>query len=158
MDELELAYLAGWFDGEGSVTIRKSPPKPDAKSPVHALQVGLTQVDRSILEWIQSEFAPHNTITQARRSDRWMPVNQFQIHSGKAANFLRAIFPYLRQKKAEVEIALEFFDNKMPNPSPKRLPPEEIEFRDSCRRRLLEVKSHKSIRGRNNFNRAKYLE
>ena len=42
MNKINLAYIAGFFDGEGSITIHENcKPSPRGKSPNHTLQISI---------------------------------------------------------------------------------------------------------------------
>ena len=51
---------------------------------------------------------------QEARSEKWKPVFSLVLASAKAKNFLEAILPYLRIKKEQAEIAIEFQKRKKP--------------------------------------------
>src|SRR5438309_1289519 len=54
MDEKDLAYIAGFFDGEGNATIRMVKGSNGKRYP--RLEARLTQNDRVVLDWIQSHY------------------------------------------------------------------------------------------------------
>jgi hypothetical protein len=74
-DVATLAYVAGLFDGEGSIVIGYN--KPDAtrgrKVPSYWLQVGITSTDRSLIDWLHATFAGHssdNSLSPSRKNRR----------------------------------------------------------------------------------------
>lgn len=98
--ELEKAYFAGMTDGDGYVTIhrsRKDYPdnirvvmgKKDATVPVMAKDI-----------WEGSVY--HS------KQGMWI----WDIKALKARRFLEDIAPYIKIKKEQVELALEFFEIK----------------------------------------------
>lgn len=94
MRDVDLAWIAGFFDGEGCIRARAS--KKGAR-----LKVTLTQQDRAPLDWIKSEFGGGVYATgNAKTCYRW------EVDCGRASAFLRAIRPYLRVKAARADLAL----------------------------------------------------
>lgn len=111
-----LAYIAGFFDGEGSICIGKRGPK-------HAkhlqLTITLTQTDREILEWVDAQLGSlgrirvknHGRKTRALILDLGYNLKEcYELvwDSLRAESVLTALLPYLKVKKARAEIALEF--------------------------------------------------
>ncbi len=106
MKKTDLAYFAGIFDGEGCVTIKKVQKKTTAgnTSRSHSLQVDIGNTN----EWLCRQFAfafggsVHSQKSTGKRVWRW------QVAARKAGAFLEAILPYMRIKRPQVEIALQF--------------------------------------------------
>jgi hypothetical protein len=128
----ELAYLAGFFDGEGSVTIHENfRPSPRGKSPNHTLQVAIGNTDPRILAWVHSVFGgslQFRPSTKPRHRD----ITMWILRSNGAARFLRTIRPFLRMKCEQTDVALSFQAEKG-RYRRSQLTPEEIEFRESKR-------------------------
>jgi len=101
--KFELSYYAGFFDGEGCIMISKK----RASRPCRALSVVITNTRVSVLEDIKGIFG--GGLFKVRRGkesykDKWM----WSIGGKKAVAFLTKIYPYLRLKKKEAELAFEF--------------------------------------------------
>jgi hypothetical protein len=98
VSEVDMAYLAGIFDGEGSI-IRS---RRSMECLQRSVQVGMT--DREVVEWIGQIGG---TVTErhppGKRKTMWMW--RMAAHNDVIA-FLTALLPYLRVKKAEAEKAL----------------------------------------------------
>ena len=91
-------WLAGFFDGEGCIYLQCD----KRKLAVFGLQVSITQNDEPILKEIQSEFGGTVYRHSGRRCYRW------RITSAPALSFLKAVQPYVRIKKEQVDLAIEF--------------------------------------------------
>lgn len=127
----DLAYIAGFFDGEGSVTIHENwRPSPRGKSPNHTLQVSIGNTDASVLIWVHSMFGGSLTTRKPRPGHRI--VTQWIIRSNGAAKFLATIRPFLRMKTKQADIALTFQNGKVRHRR-NQLTKEEIEFREEKR-------------------------
>lgn len=53
---MDIRYVAGFFDGEGSVYIGKTKPNSKTRSPRYTLQIMITNSDKAILEKIHEFF------------------------------------------------------------------------------------------------------
>lgn len=102
---MDLRYLAGFFDGEGCVAIYRA-----GNGRGHTLSVQITQ-NKSIesdqlLEELQAEYG--GSITSVKGDKAW----HYSIGSKNAAKLLEDIAPWLRLKRTEVSLALEWFHGR----------------------------------------------
>jgi hypothetical protein len=139
-DAVTLAYVAGLFDGEGSIVIgcSKVPPNhPVRKSPNYWLQVGITNTDRELIEWLHGTFGGHisdNSHSPSRKKQR--PCWAWRTMSKDANAFLQAITPYLRTKKEQAVIAINFQEHMTTTMARQVLSAELIEVREKYRSNL----------------------
>jgi len=108
LSETEKAYLAGFFDGDGCVSISCSTPK-HAATARHQLQVILVQCNREFLErWM------HKTGLGQVYEHRWPNhkarkiAYHWRMTGHQAAVLLEILLPYLDIKKREAKVALAF--------------------------------------------------
>lgn len=100
----DLAYIAGFFDGEGSATIRMVKGSNDKRYP--RLEARLTQNDREVLDWIQEYFGLGKVYV--KKDERTVNTgHSLQMYYKSARIFLTAIEPYLRVKQAHVKALLD---------------------------------------------------
>src|SRR5688572_27979276 len=92
------AYIAGLFDGEGTIGVYKTGKK------YLQVKVCIGMQDRATLEWICSLFG--GKIYTVGRVYRWE-----LLRNQERANFLEAILPYSRTKKGQVELVLSHLYN-----------------------------------------------
>ena len=123
MDKETLAYVAGLFDGEGSIVIGVSKPsdKNQLKRPSHWLQVGITNTNRELIDWLHDTFGWHisdNSHSPSRRKQR--PCWAWRVMSNEGAAFLETIYPYSRIKKEQMKLAIAFQEYRR-----EKLPSEE---------------------------------
>ena len=111
---VEAAYLAGLFDGEGSVTYRyrgTNVRRLNGEPVFHSLfQIRITNSHFPIIEWLWDTFGgviirqekhPSNPVKSTRTSYQWdLTAGPFK--------FLHAIQPYLRIKKERVDFILPY--------------------------------------------------
>jgi hypothetical protein len=102
----DLAYIAGFFDGEGSIVI--SPTGKKARD--LSLTVVIVQTDRVILEWIRAILDCGGGVHSRSRAGSLGKRECFALQWGgaSAADVLFKLLPYLRVKKGRAEIALDF--------------------------------------------------
>lgn len=98
---VEIAYLAGFFDGEGCISVVRGGP---------TIAVAVVQVDRRPLDALAEHYggrvAPHGKPKPGhRQAYRW------QIYSANARVFLRDILPFLVVKRESAEMVLAMTDS-----------------------------------------------
>lgn len=104
MNDLELAYLAGFFDADGCVCIARKKAQDYKRGVSFRLIVEVSQKQRKILETFREFWG--GSILVGKRCDRWL------AYSTHALTMLQDLMPYLRMKKSEAEIALAFQEEK----------------------------------------------
>jgi hypothetical protein len=128
-----LAYVAGLFDGEGSIVIGVSKPKKDRKNPSYWLQVGITNTDKELIDWLHARFGGHisdNSHCPSRKRQR--PCWAWRIIGNQAREFLTEIIPYLRTKKQQAEIAIAF-QEYMSSQKHRQLSEDDLAIREQYR-------------------------
>lgn len=135
LTETEKAYIAGLFDGEGSVVIGVSTRKrlDGTTYPDHWLQIGITNTNRDILEWLLDKVGGH--ISTNSRTDHQKKCWAWRVMSKEAREFLVNILPYLHIKKKQAELGILFQDNKSYSADRKArmLTEEMLVFRENVR-------------------------
>ena len=136
--EVEKAYAAGFFDGEGHICISYTSGNPKSlksKYPRYSMKVQVGQASRGPVEWLQRIFggtAVKKKMYKSSYNDRYIyPRWDWTLSTNQAADFLRQIIPYLTLKKEEAEIALSF-QNSMMITGRAKLPQNIIDFRKKC--------------------------
>ena len=133
-----LAYLAGLFDGEGSVNIFKSSGQNGSITPRYFVEISIGNTHKGVLQWVLENFGgrlTHNGVQYTPNSHktwRWRASTQ------EASSILVALLPYLIVKKEQALLAIEFqervtaFKACQHNP----LTSEEIDWREQQRIQL----------------------
>jgi hypothetical protein len=108
LDRQEIvAYLAGVFDGEGSITISKAPPRGRYKSPIYRLMVQISNTNLEVLRIAQNQYGGC-VGGPFLRGLRWRPYYRWKLDDENSMNFLRDIEPYTQIKHGHIQTALEF--------------------------------------------------
>lgn len=93
MDKLDLAYIAGFFDGDGCVVIAKNKRQ-------YMLRATIAQKAKISLFMILEKIYGGKSYSKNNHF-------AWTITSNRAVTFLQDILPYLRLKQWEVKIGLE---------------------------------------------------
>lgn len=98
--EAEVAYTAGFFDGEGNIHITQPP---------HNLSMQVVNTNLESLRWLQERWGGSIYDKTESRPKNWSPCWAWHVHGvSEREVFLRAIQPFLIIKAPAVAIALEF--------------------------------------------------
>ena len=101
MANLNIHYIAGFFDGEGCIS-----------GQMQGIRIIITNTNLQILKDINHYFG-FGKITNKLRTSKDVyrkPCYQWICWSKDAEQFLKIIYPYLRQKKTQAKLALRFCD------------------------------------------------
>lgn len=131
----ELAYIAGFFDGEGSIVITSR-----EKGGLHLLVV-LVNTDRLIIEAIRARFQSGSISVRSRAGSLGKrPAYAVQWSGRGAAEVLRVLYPHLRLKKGQADIALRFQKTFTRKHCGKGVPDAVKVQRESARQEMQEVR------------------
>ena len=110
-------YLAGFFDGEGSISItaRKS---ARSRSLVYRLQVSVSNTDPQNLRLLRRAWGGEIYVQRAYLDNRHKRICYAWHLIVRATNpvFLKEIIPYLKMKRPQAELALKFLDECFDTP------------------------------------------
>ena len=155
--ELERAYLAGFFDGEGCISIVEDGSGKNTYSPKMYLAMNIASCDKYILDyWAdKTKIGKVNVGTKARGNAR--TGYQWQTTGQKAVDLLGLMYPYLNIKKAQADVAFKFQETV--RISGKRTPPDVIQQRYIYKDELSRLKgTTKAGRPRIHDSRRRALE
>jgi hypothetical protein len=104
--ESEKAYAAGFFDGEGHITIAARKVK-EAKGLCYTMRIGASQNNARPLSWLQHRWG--GTVNAVKRkTTRGNTTYVWMCFTSGAEKFLRDVLPYLQVKRRRALIALAF--------------------------------------------------
>ena len=129
-----VAWAAGFFEGEGSITIQKRRRRGYSSRFAYILRVGVGQRDTKPLELLKAYWG--GTYHQLGHRPSW----EWFISSNQASRFLKDISPYLQFRGGLVELAFEFF-NSIGKPG-KWVTREKEEYREGLRNKVLELNGY----------------
>lgn len=100
-----IEYLAGFFDGEGSVTITTS-----GHFNLHVLRIFVTNTNENVLRNLQVAHGGRFESRTSKTSPKhWKPSFRLAWEGWRAAWLLEGMMPHLIIKKPQAELGLEFW-------------------------------------------------
>ena len=105
----KLAYLAGFFDGEGCISITKG--KNHLGNIQYSLRVIVSNTNDYVLQLYKFSFGER---IQKRKHNKpeWRDCYAWELSSNRAYDFLKCVYPYLALKKPQADLAFEFQKNQ----------------------------------------------
>ena len=100
--ETALAYLAGFFDGEGCINITVR-----GKVRQVVLRIMIVNTDLTILNAVQQAFGGYVS-TRLQKNPTWKPFSRVTLSGMAAFSLLELLAPYLVIKQPQVRLALRF--------------------------------------------------
>lgn len=105
MNQIELAYFAGFFDGEGSIGIAKHKSKSCIRGYFHELFIQVSNSNHSVILKFKQYFGGSIIPFKApKKLQMW----RWTISTRKAFKFLKKILPFLIVKKTQADLGIEF--------------------------------------------------
>jgi len=101
-----LAYFAGLFDGEGSVSVAKRWIGRYRRGYGLVLTIRIASTQHTILREAQQLFG--GTVYRYWRPSPWRPLYNWQLYGRRAQVVLSSLLPYLRLKRLQAELAMQF--------------------------------------------------
>ena len=120
LTETDIAYMAGIFDGEGWVGVNCSKPYGAHKSPRYTLQMGVANTYIPVLEMFVDEFGGY--IKKQSKANK--QCYSWRASSHRAKLVLETLMPYLKIKKEQAIIAIEYIIKHCDRDNTKSLTPE----------------------------------
>lgn len=146
-------YLAGLFDGEGSVTIADRPRVrvganigEYAKYPQYTLWPRITNTSEMLMKSLHKEFGGGLYVHELAcpRGKSWKPQWEWSAKNAPdSIVILKGMLPFLRYKKPEVVLALKFLRRVKPNNGGLKLPEREYVIRQKIVDRIKRLKGRK---------------
>lgn len=123
-------YMAGFFDGEGCIRINK---RIRGSYTEYTVFITIGQKDGAIMDWITDNFGGGSYLVGRDSSYIWTATNKI------AYDVLKRITPYLKYKKPQAEIAIDFYEGRNEG---KKTSPQEKERREMLIQRIGEEKKN----------------
>ncbi len=136
--ELPIEYIAGLFDGEGSVSIQKRKPRGRGESPNYILTVCLGfRHGMDILQKIKKHYGGIiHIVRYGKLKERAYP--RWYATYNQAYRFLKDILPFLIIKRKAAELGIKFREEKKKRTG-RKLTEAEIRKREDMRLKLKEL-------------------
>lgn len=114
LSDREIGYLAGFFDGEGCVSIDQHlhEKRGIAGLRTFSINVRISNINLEVLQWIQSMVGGHiyeHAEGGRRHNGRNRPTWQIYLSGKPAKRLFEMIEPFVIVKRQQIALAMEFF-------------------------------------------------
>lgn len=109
MTDREIGYIAGFFDGEGNISIMKRVKRVRARNWTgfdYAFHVRAANTNLEVLQWIQSKVG--GTIYEHGVGGNRKPSWVWHLGGQHAKSFLQMIEPFSITKRRQLQVGFEF--------------------------------------------------
>lgn len=137
LPEITKAWMAGFFDGEGSIWIGKRKPRRSTLgvSSVYYLSVTVTNTVYSGVEPFQMYFGGYiRTIATKHR-----PIFRWDAQAKRAMRFLETLLPYFGVKQKQAELGILFQKGVRPQKGITPMPQAFLMERERIRQAIQEL-------------------
>lgn len=100
--ELERAYAAGLFDGEGCVSVYQTSFRSDA------LTVRVTNTSWVMIEFLHSRWGGNLSHRVANKEENSQAVWYWSLAANQALRFLDDVYPFLKTKRPQAKLARRY--------------------------------------------------
>lgn len=123
-EEFDLRYIAGFFDGEGSISLCRSKRKDRLIE--YVLMVSLSNTYYPIVTFLKEVFDGSLFLNTSahKKNPNHRPVLQWTISGKKAKKALERLLPFLVVKKEQAVIGIAFQEFKSKKPGGHKAEPE----------------------------------
>lgn len=101
----KIAYIAGFFDGEGCIRIKQANQRGNS----YYVIAHLTNTYLPVLQQVQDLFGGP---IRKQEEGRNKAIYNWQLTSSEAVDFLKTITPFLQEKSTQALLAIKFHDQK----------------------------------------------
>jgi hypothetical protein len=136
--EVDKAYAAGFFDGEGTVTIAEG-RRENSRWPIYNMRVIVGQNDLDQLLWLRERWS--GTIVARAAAGNRKQHHTWSAFSRQAHRFLLDVQPYLRLKRERADLAIDF-QSHMQRPGSNANRDVLRPFFAECRERMLTLNGY----------------
>lgn len=133
----KLAWAAGFFDGEGYVNIQK---RSHQKYIGHYLRIGINHVAPEPLIEMQKLFGGSITKSSKVRGNR-KPRHRWVTSTKNAAEALKQMMPFFRNKNNVAEVALDFQATVSAANRGQMMSDEMLNYREWCKDEIQRLNS-----------------
>lgn len=144
--DTDLAYIAGFVDGEGYIGIRLYHGNTITYGPrtYYTITLQITNTRKDVLEWIKDTMNMRGSICSKWSNKNYWKQRNYECYSlnyfaARAVSVLEMLLPFLKIKSKEAELAIDV-GRLCRRRGGKHLTPEELETRESLRHMLEDMK------------------
>jgi len=141
--ELNLARLAAYIDGEGTIDLQRS-SQGEGRAPSYKLRVVIANTDIRLLAWCKINFGGSVRMNRKGEETR-LPAYIWEMSGARqCVSLLRELLPFFVIKREQAEIGIVFGKTFSPsNRDPRGLGDAVRAERDELRGQIFEMRSTK---------------
>ena len=117
MRETTRSYAAGIVDAEGCLGIGKS---NDPRGPIYSARITVSNRSKELIDFFVENFGGYVTTEHPKKAEHNVNYLWHLSSSQHTERFLSQIYPYLREKKNQADILLEYLSLRGENNPAKR--------------------------------------
>ena len=106
--DADLAWAAGFIDGEGCIAVCRQLPTKGRESPSHRLEVNVANTDHDTILRLKRIFGVG--AVHGRKRGNYLKVWNFCVTGSDAKKVLDLVTPYLFTKRKEAQLAEDFYE------------------------------------------------
>ena len=141
------SYMAGIMDTDGSFSVKRQKGQSDTKNLRYMPQIQMSMASLDVINHIRKNCV-YGTVCVAKNKSCIRGYHYAWSISKKqdSLEFVEKILPYLKEKKEQALILLDFCKNSKNTSFCKGgIPEKELEFRESCYQRIVETNKRGSL-------------
>ena len=109
----EIAYIAGLFDGEGSIMINRQDGEnymkaTKRKTPGYSVSLSLGMIDQQLIEWLGSKLNVGNIVCEKSYHAKRPMYRWYVKNKTGCIHVLNMLMPFLRLKKQQAQLQIQF--------------------------------------------------
>lgn len=109
--DIELAYLAGLIDGEGTIAVFRTKAKNKYGSYYrYSQRLHIYNCDKTILDWVYKVFGGRINPVKRKPRKKWRQSWIWSISYLEARTILQRTLPYLVGKKEQAKLFLSYYE------------------------------------------------
>lgn len=139
--EQDAIYIAGLFDGEGSINLSKLSRKSKGevgKTSTYLLRARIRMTDKNIVDWLRVTIGGCYYFYTASKRPNQKVCHEWNVSGRNAIDFIKRIYPYLKIKRLQADVAFKFGETiDKGDMYIQRLSDSVINLRQNCRDDML---------------------
>lgn len=129
-------YAAGFVDGEGTLRISHSKAKPTT----YTLKVQVVNTNKEVLDWFKEKFngtvrMSYKASKKYKRKACWV----WEISCKRAEFFIQNIILFLKVKRNQADLCIEFREHTKRYPVNRKLTKQEVAIRKNYKSRISKL-------------------
>ena len=105
--EINLAYIAEFFDGEENITIDEFKPRKFGWNKTYLLRIRLVNTNEEVIKYCKNYFKVERICFEKRNKKR-KGIWRWIVCTRQVEEVLKKLLPYLKVKKRQAELAIRF--------------------------------------------------